>query len=170
MGTVQQLAEKVKEGLQTALPKRRKTVVNQLALAVGAMLEARTPNPSERVNVLPVPTKQPASREQGWRQLLKKPLLDRAVVLEPFARTALEDGVTERYLPAVRLCHGGVPTNLGIGQEAGHEEPWIIAMDCRPHQAAVRDYGARWVIEPTFSDFKSQGFQWEDTLDYSCQS
>ena len=36
-------------------------------------------------------------------------------------------------------------------------------MDCRPTQAAVRDYGARWVIEPTFSDFKSRGFQLEDT-------
>ena len=32
MGIVQKLAEKVKEGLQTALPKLRKTVVNKLAL------------------------------------------------------------------------------------------------------------------------------------------
>ena len=43
MGTVQKLAEKVKEGLQTALLKLRKTVVNKLALAVGAMMEAQTP-------------------------------------------------------------------------------------------------------------------------------
>ena len=265
MGTVQKLAEKVKEGLQTALPKLRKTVVNKLALAVGAMLEARTPNTSELANVLPVPTEQAEIREPWWRRLLKNPLLDSPVILEPFARTALEEAarngqtvilsmdqtdlgdrfavlmvalqvgdrslplawqveagaanigfagqqvllervrgwlpagaavlllgdrfypsaalcswlqqhgwqyrlrlkgnltvdtgygetttgelareVTERYLPEVRLFHGGVPTNLGIGHEAGHKEPWIIAMDCRPRKAAVRDYGARWVIE-----------------------
>jgi hypothetical protein len=277
MGTVQKLAEKVKAGLQAALPKLRKTVVNKLALAVGAMLEAQTPNTSELANVLPVPTEQQAIREQGLRRLLKNPLLESPVVLEPFARTALEeaarngqtillsmdqpdlgdrlavlrvalpvgdrslplawqveagaanigfagqpvlleqvrawlppdaavmllgdrfypaaelfawlhqhgwqyrlrlkgnltvdtgfceattgelaDGVTERYLPDVRLFNCGVPTNLGILHEAGHEEPWIIAMDCQPTQAAVRDDGTRWVIEPTFSDFKSRGLR-----------
>jgi hypothetical protein len=281
MGTVQKLAEKVKEGLQTALPKLRKTVVNKLALAVGAMIEAQTPNTIELANVLPVPTERQDMREQWLRRLLKNPLLDSPVVLEPFARVALEAaarngqtvmlsldqtdlgdrfavlmvavqvgdrslpvaweveagaanigfagqqvllervrawlppdaavlllgdrfypsaelvawvqqhawqyrlrlkgnltvdtgfceattgelarGVTERYLPAVRLFNCGVPTNLGIWHEAGHEAPWIIAMDCRPTQVAVRDYGTRWVIEPTFSDFKSRGFQLEDT-------
>jgi len=281
MGTVQKLAEKVKEGFQTALPKLRKTVVNKLALAVGAMIEAQTPNTIELANVLPLPTEPSESREPWLRRLLKNPLLDSPVVLEPFARTALEeaarngqtvilsmdqtdlgdrfavlvvalqvgdrslplawkveagaanigfvgqhvlleqirawlppdtavlllgdrfypsadlftwlhqhgwqyrlrlkgnltvdtgfceattgelaDGVTERYLPEVRLFNGGVPTNLGILHEAGHKEPWIIAMDCQPTQAAVRDYGTRWVIEPTFSDFKSRGFQLEDT-------
>ena len=44
----------------------------------------------------------------------------------------LAAGVTERYLPEVRLFHSGVSTNLGIWQEAGHEAPWIIAMDCWP--------------------------------------
>ena len=281
MGTVQKLAEKVKEGLQTALPKLRKTVVSKLALAVGAMIEAQTPNTIELANVLPLPTEQSEIREQWLRRLLKNTLLDSPVVLEPFARTALEeaarngqtviismdqtdvgnrfailmlalqagdrslpltwevevgaanigfagqqillervrawlppdatvlllgdrfypsaelfawlqhhgwqyrlrlkgnltvdtgfcetttgelaDGVTERYLPDVRLFHSGVPTNLGILHEARHEEPWIIAMDCWPTQAAVRDYGTRWVIEPTFSDFKSRGFHLEDT-------
>ena len=250
MGAVQKLAEKVKEGLQTALPKLRKTVVNKLALAVGAMIEAQTPNTIELANVLPVPTERQEIREQWLRRLLKNPLLDSPVVLEPFARTALEeaarngqtvmlsmdqtdlgdrfavlmlalqmgdrslplaweveagaanigfagqqvllervrawlppdaavlllgdrfypsaelftwlhqhgwqyrlrlkgnltvdtgfceattgelaDGVTERYLPDVRLFNCGVPTNLGILHEAGHEEPWIIAMDCQP--------------------------------------
>ena len=50
------LAEKVKEGLEITLPKLHKTVVNKLALAVGAMIEAQTPNTIELVNVLPVPT------------------------------------------------------------------------------------------------------------------
>jgi hypothetical protein len=281
MGTVQKLAEKVKEGLQTALPKLRQTVVKKLALAVGAMIEAQTPNTIELANVLPLPTEQSVIREQWLRRLLKNPLLDSPVVMEPFARTVLAeaarhgqtiilsidqtdlsdrfavlmvalqvgdrslplawevetgaanigfagqhvvleqvrawlpadatvlllgdrfypsaelfawlqqhgwqyrlrlkgnltvdtgfcetttgelaDGVTERYLPDVRLFHRGVPTNLGIWHEAGHEAPWIIAMDCPPTKSTVRDYGTRWVIEPTFADFKSRGFQLEDT-------
>src|SRR5512143_4134015 len=281
MGTVQKLAEKVKQGLQAAHPKLRQTVINKLALAVGAMIESQTPNTSELANVLPVPTEQQAIREQWLRRLLKNPLLDSPMVLEPFARTVLEEaarhgqtiilsldqtalgdrfailmlavqvgdrslplawevaagaanigftgqqvllervrtwlptgatvlllgdrfypsaklfawlhrygwqyrfrlkgnltvdtgvseattgelaqGVIERYLPNVRLFTRGVPTNLGILHEAGHEAPWIIAMDCQPTEAAVRDYGARWAIEPLFSDFKSRGFQLEDT-------
>ena len=281
MGTVQKLAEKVKEGLQAAHPKLRQTVINKLALAVGAMLEAQTPNTIELANVLPVPTERQDIREQWLRRLLKNPLLESPAILEPFARTVLEEaarngqtvilsldqtdlgdrfavlmlavqvgdrslplawqveagaansgfagqqvllervrawlptgaavvvlgdrfypsaelfawvhrygwryrrrlkgnltvdtglsetttgelarGVSARYLPNVRLFTGGVPTNLGILHEAGHEAPWIIAMDCQPTEAAVRDYGARWVIEPLFSDFKSRGFQLEDS-------
>src|SRR5512142_1135527 len=281
MGTVQKLAEKVKEGLQTALPKLRKTVIHKLALAVGAMLEAQTPNTSELANVLPVPTERQDIREQGLRRLLKNPLLESPAMLEPFARTVLEEaahngqtvmlsldqtdlddrfavlmlavqvgdrslpvawqveagaanlgfagqqvllervrawlppgaavlllgdrfypsadlfvwlqrcgwqyrcrlkgnltvdtgvgeattgelaqGVSERYLPNVRLFTRGVPTHLGILHEAGHEASWIIAMDCQPTEAAVRDYGARWAIEPLFSDCKSRGLQLEDT-------
>ena len=71
---------------------------------------------------------------------------------------ALARGVKERYLPQVRLFADGVLTNLGILHEVGHEEPWIIAMECTPTPAAVLDYSARWAIEPTFSDFKSRGF------------
>ena len=91
MGTVQKLAEKVKAGLQTALPKLRKTVINKLALAVGAMIEAQTPNTIELANVLPLPTEQQEIREPWLRRLLKNPLLDSPAVLEPFARTALEE-------------------------------------------------------------------------------
>jgi hypothetical protein len=47
-------------------------------------------------------------------------------------------GVKERYLPRVQLFAQGVLTNLGILQETGHDEPWIIAMDCLPTRAAVR--------------------------------
>ncbi len=73
----------------------------------------------------------------------------------------LAQGVTECYLPQVRLFAAGVATNLGILHETGHKEPWIIAMDCPPTRAKVLDYGARWAIEPTFSDFKSRGFDLE---------
>lgn len=75
----------------------------------------------------------------------------------------LAAGQTERYLPDVRLFHHAVPTNLGILREPGHREPWIIAMECAPNRAAVRDYGSRWGIEPLFSDYKSRGFDLEDT-------
>ena len=61
------------------------------------------------------------------------------------------------------MFNRGVPTHLGILHEAGHPEPWIIAMDCAPNRAAVRDYGSRWGIEPLFSDFKSRGFDLEAT-------
>ena len=54
----------------------RKTVINKLALAVGAMIEAQTPNTIELANVLPVPTKRQEIREQWRRRLLKNPLLD----------------------------------------------------------------------------------------------
>lgn len=76
---------------------------------------------------------------------------------------ALAQGVTERYLPNVRLFARGVMTNVGILHEAGHAEPWIIAMNCLPTRSAVLDYGARWGIEPMFSDFKSRGFELEDS-------
>jgi hypothetical protein len=36
-------------------------------------------------------------------------------------------------------------------------------MDCPSTRAAVLDYGARWAIEPTFSDFKSRGFHLENS-------
>jgi hypothetical protein len=58
----------------------------------------------------------------------------------------LAQGGKERYLPRVQLFAQGILTNLGIWHESGHPEPWIIAMDCLPTRAAVRDYGARWAI------------------------
>lgn len=129
MGTVRRWAEEVKRGLRAALPNLRKTVVDKVALAVGAMIERQTPNTAELANVLPLAT-----------------------------TGELAAGDPERYLPDVRLFHQEAPTNLGILHEAGHPEPWIIAMDCAPNRAAVRDYGRRWGIEPLFSDYKSRGF------------
>jgi len=282
MGTVRRLAEEVGRGLKAALPRLRKTVVRKLALAVGAMIEVRTPNTAELANVLPLDTERQDMREQWLRRLLKNPLLVSSTLLEPWARHALDEasrngqtvvlsldqtdlgdrfavlmlgvvvgdralplawtveagpanigfasqqvvlervrgwlpdgakvlvladrfypsaalfewlhrqgwhyrlrlkgnlsvdpgfgdivttgelaaGFTERFLADVRLFASGVPTNLGILHEAGHPEPWIIAMDCAPNRAAVRDYGRRWGIEPLFSDFKSRGFDLEAT-------
>ena len=43
MATARRLAEAVARGLRTALPRLRKTVVDKVALAVGAMIERQTP-------------------------------------------------------------------------------------------------------------------------------
>ena len=67
-------------------------------------------------------------------------------------------GQTERYLPNVRLFNPGVPTNLAIGHEGGHPQPWMIAMNDSPHRATVRDDACRWGIEPMFSDLTTYQF------------
>ena len=54
MSTILTMAEEIGRGLRQALPKVRQTVVRKLALAVGAMVELRTPNTSELANVLPL--------------------------------------------------------------------------------------------------------------------
>ena len=72
-------------------------------------------------------------------------------------------GFKQRYAVKARLFESGIETNIGVLHESGHAEPWIVAMDCVPNAAAVRDYGLRWCIEPMFSDFKSRGFGLEDT-------
>ena len=60
------------------------------------------------------------------------------------------------FIEGVEL--GSVVTNIGVIQDAGHAEPWIIAMDVKPTRARVLDYGMRWGIESLFSDLKSRGF------------
>jgi hypothetical protein len=99
----------------------------------------------------------------GYRLRLKGNLLADPGHGDETTTGELARGVVERYLPGVRLFAQGVMTNLGILHEAGHPEPWIIAMDCVPTRAAVLDYAARWAIEPMFSDFKGRGFDLEDS-------
>ena len=99
----------------------------------------------------------------GYRLRLKGNLLADPGYGDEMTTGELAQGVTERYLPGVRLFEQGVMTNLGILHEAGHPEPWIIAMDCAPTRAAVLDYSARWAIEPMFSDFKGRGFELGDS-------
>lgn len=57
------------------------------------------------------------------------------------------------------LSTSGIFTSIGALQEKGYEDPWIIAMDCKPTLGRVKDYDLRWGIEPMFSDFKTRGFQ-----------
>jgi len=105
------------------------------------------------------------SHHWEYRLRLKGNLLvDTGLGDETTTSELLLPGTTERYLSNVRLFgKDSVMTHIGILQEAGHDEPWIIAMNCLPTRAAVLDYGSRWAIEPTFSDFKGRGFQLEDS-------
>ncbi len=49
----------------------------------------------------------------------------------------------EYYETNVLLFNGEVQTNIGIVWEEGHQEPWIIAMDCEPNREEVLAYGGR---------------------------
>lgn len=61
-------------------------------------------------------------------------------------------------LENAKLHKTNIATNIGVLQEKGFNEAWIIAMDCKPSKYRVLDYGMRWGIECMFSDFKSRGF------------
>ena len=67
------------------------------------------------------------------------------------------------YLTGVELTARRVRTNVGLIQDPGHEEPWIVAMSEAPGYLTTLDYARRWGIEPMFSDFKTRGFGLEDS-------
>jgi hypothetical protein len=52
----------------------------------------------------------------------------------------------------------GVTTQMGILQEQGHKEAWMIALSAPPSKGRILDDGMRWGREGLFSDFKSRGF------------
>lgn len=58
----------------------------------------------------------------------------------------------------VQLTNQAIDTNIGVIQDSGFDEPWIIAMGSKPSEYKTLDYGMRWGIESMFSDFKSRGF------------
>ena len=102
-------------------------------------------------------------REQdwGWRLRLKQDLL----VFEAGGETTLAECFRrgEHLLSDVELTEQRVRTNVSMVQEAGHPEPWIIALSQTPSVHTAFDYGLRWGIEAMFSDFKSRGFGLEDS-------
>ena len=104
-------------------------------------------------------------QEANWRYRLRLKGNITVDVGQPEIATTgdLAAGVTSRFEPHAHLFAEAIPTAIGVLHEKGHPEPWIIAMDGTPNRAAVLDYGARWGIEPQFSDFKSRGFCLEDT-------
>ncbi len=102
-------------------------------------------------------------RDQGWdwRLRLKQHLL----VFEDGGETTLAECFArgEHMLTGIDLTEKRVATNVAMVHEAGHPEPWIIALSEAPTKHRAFDYGLRWGIEPMFSDFKTRGFGIEDS-------
>lgn len=102
-------------------------------------------------------------RGQGWdwRLRLKQDLL----VFEGGGETTLAECFArgDRMLTGVELTGKRVPTNVAMVHEAGHPEPWIIALSEAPTAHRAFDYGLRWGIEAMFSDFKTRGFGLENS-------
>jgi hypothetical protein len=101
------------------------------------------------------------ARGWDWRLRLKGDLL----VFEGGGETTLAECFArgERMLCGIGLTERQVITNVAMVHEAGHPEPWIVAMSEAPNTYRAFDYGLRWGIEAMFSDFKSRGFGLEDS-------
>jgi hypothetical protein len=100
-------------------------------------------------------------QERDWDYRLR--LKGNLVVFDGDTRTTAKARAAERvfYLEDVELT--GKRARIGIIQDPGHAEPWIIAMSAKPGYLKTLEYGGRWGIEAMFSDFKSRGFGVEDT-------
>jgi hypothetical protein len=98
----------------------------------------------------------------GWRLRCKQDLLafdeggGETTLAECFARG-------EHMLTNVGLTEKRAMTNIAMLHEEGHPEPWIIALSDPPTTWRAHDYGLRWGIEAMFSDYKTRGFNLEDS-------
>lgn len=102
-------------------------------------------------------------REQGWgyRLRCKQDLL----VFQDGAETTLAECFArgEHMLTGIELTEKRVRTNIAMLHEEGHPEPWIIALSEPPSTWRALDYGLRWGIEAMFSDYKTRGFNLEES-------
>ena len=96
----------------------------------------------------------------GWRIRLKQ---GRILVQEEGEITAGELMKTNPYSQIQATIGNNTSTYVGGIHEKGHAEAWIIAMDQPPNKIRTLDYGLRWGIEAMFSDFKTRGFNLENT-------
>ncbi len=98
----------------------------------------------------------------GWRLRCKQDLLvfdksgGETTLKECFARG-------EHMLTEVELTEQRARTNVAMLHEAGHPEPWIIALSDPPTTWRAYDYGLRCGIEAMFADYKTRGFNLEDS-------
>jgi hypothetical protein len=102
-------------------------------------------------------------QERDWDYRLR--LKGNLAVFDGTGRTTTGQCARDRvyYLEDVELTGRRARTHIGIIQDPGHAEPWIIAMSEKPGYLRTLEYSARWGIEPMFADFKSRGFGIEDT-------
>lgn len=103
-----------------------------------------------------------AARGWSWRLRLKAHLL---VTDRDGGETTLKDCFVngDWLLEDVRLTGKQVASHVAMLHEAGHDEPWIIAVSEKPTTWRALDYGMRWGIEALFSDLKTRGFNIEDS-------
>ena len=96
-----------------------------------------------------------------WRLRLKQDLL----VFEAGGETTLGECFArgEHLLSDIEVTEQRVRTHVAMVHEAGHPEPWIIALSQPPSVHRAFDYGLRWGIEAMFSDLKTRGFNLEDS-------
>ncbi len=96
-----------------------------------------------------------------WRLRLKQDLL----VFEQDGESTLGECFArgEPLLSDIELTEQRVRTHVAMVHEAGHPEPWIIALSQPPSVHRAFDYGLRWGIEAMFSDLKTRGFNLEDS-------
>src|SRR6187455_2492578 len=184
MGGIEQLAETVATDMEQRLPGQRKTQRGKLALLVATMLEVRSANLMDVAACLPRPAERLDSRYQWIKRFLANARVVSDAVMAPYGREVLarlsaqgqtvvllidQTKVSERYqvvMVAVRLGGRALPLawrNVAMVHEAGHPEPWIIALSQAPSVHTAFDYGLRWGIEAMFSDFKTRGFGLEDS-------
>ena len=102
-------------------------------------------------------------QERTWDYRLR--LKGNLVVFDGTGKTTTGKCAKDRvyYLENVELTGRRARTHIGIIQDPGHAEPWIIAMSEQPGYLRTLEYSQRWGIEPMFSDFKSRGFGIENT-------
>jgi hypothetical protein len=97
----------------------------------------------------------------GWRLRCKQDLL----VFDNAGETTLAECFArgEHMLKDIELTEKRARTHVAMLHEEGHPEPWIIAMSDLPTTWRAGDYGLRWGVVAMFSDYKTRGFNLEDS-------
>lgn len=97
----------------------------------------------------------------GWRLRCRQDLL----VFQDGGETTLKECFArgDHMMTNIELTEKRARTNIAMLREEGHPEPWIIALSDPPTTWRALDYGMRWGIEAMFSDFKTRGFNLEDS-------
>jgi hypothetical protein len=100
-------------------------------------------------------------RGWGWRLRLKRDLLVFQNSGESTPGECFACG--GHMLLDMELTAKRTRTHIAMLHEDGHAGPWIIAMSEPPTRWRALDYGLRWGIEAMFSDYKTRGFDLEDS-------
>lgn len=95
-------------------------------------------------------------QKHGWAYRIR--LRSNLILVQEGGEITTGEAAAQGLTALVDAQLGQVTTHIGIVHEAGHPEPWIIAMNEKPTPGRTLDYGMRWGIEALFSDFKSRGF------------